>query len=127
MAVITVDFDDTLEFGNGGTNEKTLEKLREFHKGDTIVIVTSRNFSKSSLENINNFLTEHNIFVSNIIHTNGKLKAEFCKAVGSVKHFDDCEEELEECAKIGIGTENCFDLEAWRESFREETGMEPLI
>jgi len=120
MAVITIDFDHTLEFENGGPNMDTINILRNEHVGDTLIIITSRNFSLASMENITNFLEEHRIFVSNIIHTNGHPKVDFCKAMKSVKHFDDDEGELEMCEAVGIKGVNCFNKDIWDKHLKEE-------
>jgi acid phosphatase class B len=111
--LITVDFDHTLQFNDGSPNDTTLQMLRMNHKGDQIVIVTSRSFSVGSVKAIQDFAKQHNLNVSNIIHTNGSLKGPICKAVNSQRHFDDCEADLDSVKEQGVDIVNCFDAQAW--------------
>jgi hypothetical protein len=122
MSIITVDFDHTLQFNDSQPNWGTLKKLRMNHGRDQIVIITSRQFSIASVQAIDKFVKEHFLNVSNIIHTNGALKGKFCKAVGSILHFDDCKSELKDVRDHGIETVDCFDPDAWAREFRDHMG-----
>jgi hypothetical protein len=72
----------------------------------------------ASVKAIQDFAKDHNLNVSNIIHTNGSLKGPICKALNSTLHFDDREADLDSVKEQGIEVVNCFDPEEWAREMR---------
>ena len=119
--VITVDFDHTLRFENGKPNTQTIEQLRDEHPNNRIIIVTARQWCIESAQQIMEFGLEHDLYIDNIIHTDLLPKGPFCKAVGSIRHFDDCQRELKSCQEYGIDTVDCFRADVWAEMYPDPT------
>jgi hypothetical protein len=123
--IVSFDFDFTLSFSDNSPNTDTIKEFRKhMDKGDTILIVTSRHFSKGSEKAIFDFLEKHELVANGIFHTGG-WKVRTLLALGVGKHFDDDKQELERIEKFGIETVNCFDQELFRIDFMKQTGMEP--
>ena len=82
-------------------NYDSFKKLRNFHEqGKEIRIVTTR---WSRLE-IVDFVEQYNLPISSIHCTEGELKGELLKLIGSELHFDDSEDEAINNQKLGIST-----------------------
>ncbi len=118
--IVTFDFDLNLKFpiSNKDMNYPDVNKpvLNSFYKhmekGHTIYIVTSRLYSRFSLDEIRNFLKKYDLEVKDIIHTNGDLKANTLKKLGSQLHYDDDPEELKAAEAVGIKTIYTYNQQA---------------
>ena len=112
--LVTVDFDHTLRFEHGGANEKTLARVAELAAaGAKVIVVTSRQDSPGSRDEIWSFLGEHGIQAEDVIHTNGEDKAPVLARLGSDLHIDDDPHEIAVCDDAGIPCEDAFDPDEW--------------
>ena len=118
MSVFTFDFDDTLmmtqpcpEWGvrELGPNFDNIEEIRQLvSAGHTVFIVTGRTPRWESSGgapvriSVHDFIREHQLPVSGVHFTSGKLKASTLLKLRSVKHWDDDEEEIRLAIKNGI-------------------------
>jgi acid phosphatase class B len=109
--IVTFDFDLNLKLPQPAdsdkeypdANMKVIESFRKHMKrGDEIYIVTSRSYTRKSLEEIINFLRKYNLKAKDIIHTNGDSKAYTLKELGSQLHYDDDPDELKDAQKVGV-------------------------
>ena len=128
MKVITFDFDNTIamshmDFSSGdveyifdGYNEPIINLLKNYiNDGHDVHIVTSRTeekegmFPDDTVEIHLNKLGLSNYFLPDKVHyTNGALKAQKLKELGSVLHYDDdIEENINNFGKIK--TKNPYD------------------
>jgi hypothetical protein len=110
--MITFDFDDTLSRPvwdekqqlfepSENPNYDTFAKLKSFYEqGKEIMIVTTR---WSRIE-IVDFVEKYNLPISAILCTEGELKGETLKKIGSQLHFDDSPSEAENNQKNQIPT-----------------------
>jgi len=103
---VSFDFDDTLlslgfdvdemEFYELGPNEKILNKLRSHvKKGDDVFVVTSRQWTQSSQDEIEDLLATAGVLhhVKDIVHV-GAYKAPTLEKMQIDMHYDDSPYEL---------------------------------
>jgi hypothetical protein len=117
--IVTIDFDHTLKFETGETNEPTIKQIKAL-SNCILFVVTSRMFSDESLTEIKLFLSEHEIEVEKIIHTNGNSKLEALISLKSELHFEDDIWAIEDLKRDlpNIQIVNCFNLKKWQEYFQ---------
>lgn len=124
MANVAFDFDLTLMLPKeGGTkvlgnpNIEFVNKAKEHIKNkDTVYIVTSRNFTDESLNQIFKFLQKNHIMIppSRIYHTNGHPKGNFIiqNGLNICLLYDDDPDEIKNVEKYNIKGINAFNDEA---------------
>jgi len=120
--LVTFDFDDTLlmtrpdeEWGvvEDGPNTLVIEKMRAFlDAGHEVHIVTTRKAAGEEQDDseptrtaVRPFLQEHRLLdrIAGIHFTDGVPKADTIKRLGSNKHFDDDDHEIDNLPKGCIG------------------------
>jgi FMN phosphatase YigB (HAD superfamily) len=110
--IITFDFDGTLNNSryNGDVfiedltpKLETVELLKQLsEEGYTIYCVTSR--MEETKNDVVAFVNGHVLPIDMVVFTNGRLKAEILLKLGSILHFDDSQEEVENNLKYNIKT-----------------------
>lgn len=110
--IITFDFDGTLNNSsyNGDVfipdltpKLEVVNILKELSdQGYTIYCVTSR--QEDTRNEVVAFINGHVLPIDMVVFTNGKLKAEILLRLGSILHFDDSSEEVENNLMYGIQT-----------------------
>lgn len=116
--IVTFDFDLTLllpkvDNPHPKANVEFVAKFKEhLENGDTVYIVTSRNDSPTSKQEILSFLRIHNLDNDGIYFTNGELKAITLKRLKADLHYDDDPEELAAARQVGIRAINAFNKRA---------------
>ena len=106
--IVSFDFDNTLtvsvwrpeewDFVHCGPNLAIVQCIHAHLKnGNDVHIVTSRNESVESKNEIEQFLLKQHLLplITGIHFTNGKLKASFLDELGVTRHHDDDECEIE--------------------------------
>lgn len=113
--LVTFDFDDTLtepvfdeedQIWVSGMDPKpgVIDRMRELAEaGHEIRIVTTRSEIGGG-RFVFEFVEEHDLPVSGIHFTEGDLKADTLKSLGSARHFDDSTNELAAAEDRGIQT-----------------------
>ena len=122
-SVVTVDFDHTLKFETGVPNLATINRVKGL-SGAEVHIVTSRDESEESREEISAFLAEHGIPHQGVHFTNGKDKAPTLARLGSELHFDDDFNEGIECGKAGIPWIFVYDKDMARDRLVQALGYD---
>ena len=113
---ISFDFDSTLKTAMGRPNPPIVAAYKEhMSNGNDIIIVTSRQYSDESFQEIEQFLKEHGLKASDIIHTNGEFKAGYLVDNNVDLHYDDDEYEIAEIDKTDVQAENAYTQEAMQD------------
>jgi acid phosphatase class B len=111
--IITFDFDDTLCMEDGTPNLPMMELVRQHAaEGFKCYVVTARNKAHESLRWINktgstrvrvkDFINEHDLPIKQCHFTNHALKGPILKQIGSIRHYDDHDEQLASATEHGI-------------------------
>jgi hypothetical protein len=115
--IVIFDFDITLKFPPPllGYNTEMVKTFKQhMNSGDEIHIVTSRNYSKESRQEIEAFLDAHELEAKSINFTDGDLKVDTILYLNGEKLYDDDSEELHFAKSSGIEVVNAYNGEAKR-------------
>lgn len=110
---ISFDLDDTLFKGYavawGGYGKFPIKQftdiLEEYHAlGCRVIIITARQDTFENRKSIEGLLIRYGLIncISKIVFTNFELKGEFAYREGSVLHYDDDIDHLNDCKQFGI-------------------------
>lgn len=115
--VVTMDFDHNLKFETGKPNQKIVEEFKQLQNEFDVYIVTSRMKTLGSQKEIEQFSEQFGLKPKGIIHIGSKNKADVILQLGSVKHYDDDEKQLNAIKQMNENIElvNTFDESAWKE------------
>lgn len=106
--IITCDFDHTLRFENGETNQTTLDLISTF---DAQIIIIS---TRKDIQDILDFIVINGLTIKEIVLVSDEHeKLKVAKSFGTSCHFDDSDEALSLFDNQGILTVNCFNSEEW--------------
>ena len=111
--IITFDFDDTLCMSDGTPNMPMLDLVRKYaEEGFKCYIVTARNKKHESLKwmqknspnrvAVKDFIKEYDLPIKQCHFTNHEPKGPVLNKIGSIKHYDDHDEQIESAKEYGI-------------------------
>lgn len=115
---VAFDFDFTLMFPTekdsvGEPNVEFVTKLKEhIAAGDNVFIITSRNDTQASRDQIRKFLIKHQIRPLKVFHTNGTPKLSTLLDLNIALFYDDDDKELQHAKSSDIKVVDSFNDDA---------------
>ena len=111
--IVTFDFDDTLCMEDGTPNLVMMGLVHKYAaEGYKCYIVTARNKAHESLKwikknnseriRVKDFIMDNQLPIKQCHFTNHEPKGPVLKRIGSVRHYDDHDEQLESAKEYGI-------------------------